>query len=309
MPNVVSILLPQCIDYAGLFPPAGLPLDTVVENYAKYRQQSQQWMLARFIVPARRLPELQTVVGENHRIKFPVPWQVSALIPPISDDTFTDAVQSIHDFNASQNWAVVDAVEGKLTTAADVRPTLASIPADWGTFLEIHPTEFDELIPLLAKQAAGKTTFAKIRTGGVTPDLIPETHVVAKFLDLCATHRLGFKATAGLHHPMRAEHPLTYESDSVRGWMHGFLNVFLAAAFAWNHHSGPETLAALLDETDHEAFQISDNGIRWRDANLTLEQLVACREDFAQSFGSCSFTEPVEDLARMGWLQPATSPH
>src|SRR5262245_27937410 len=75
--------------------------------------------------------------------------------------------------------------------------------------------------------------FAKIRTGGLKPDAIPAIADVAAFIVACADRRLPFKATAGLHHPVRAPYPLTYESNAPRAVMHGFLNVFLAAAFAW----------------------------------------------------------------------------
>jgi hypothetical protein len=41
--------------------------------------------------------------------------------------------------------------------------------------------------------------FAKLRTGGVTADAIPSIEPVAAYLHACATRRLPFKATAGMH--------------------------------------------------------------------------------------------------------------
>src|SRR3974390_3223737 len=46
------------IDYAGLFPPADLPLDQALANYLRYRREPESWMLGRFICPAGRLKEL-----------------------------------------------------------------------------------------------------------------------------------------------------------------------------------------------------------------------------------------------------------
>jgi len=60
----LRVLLSDVIDYAGLFPPARLPLDTALRNYARYRQEPQAWMLARFICPAGRLGELDPYVSE-----------------------------------------------------------------------------------------------------------------------------------------------------------------------------------------------------------------------------------------------------
>src|SRR5262245_39353072 len=51
-------LLNGLIDYAGLFPPARLPLSESLTNYLRYRSESESWMLGRFICPASRLGEL-----------------------------------------------------------------------------------------------------------------------------------------------------------------------------------------------------------------------------------------------------------
>ena len=107
---------------------------------------------------------------------------------------------------------------------------------------------------------------AKIRTGGVTADAFPSARDVARFLSACARHDVMFKATAGLHHPLRGDFALTCAADAPRGTMFGFLNVFLAAAFMRRGHS------------------------------LSVGALAEERARFALSFGSCSFREPIDDL-------------
>jgi hypothetical protein len=140
--------------------------------------------------------------------------------------------------------------------------------------------------------------FAKIRTGGVKPEAIPSVADVANFIRTCADRRLAFKATAGLHHPVRAEYALTYEPDAPRAVMHGFLNVFLAAAFAWH---GDRDIDPVLAETDPAAFRF-DDAAHWRDRSLSEEQIRDARTNFAHAFGSCSFDEPVRDLQSLGLL-------
>jgi hypothetical protein len=140
--------------------------------------------------------------------------------------------------------------------------------------------------------------FAKLRTGGVKPDAIPAVADVAAFVVACAERRLPFKATAGLHHPVRAAHPLTYEPDAPRAVMHGFLNVFLAAAFAWH---GDRDIEPVLAETDSAAFRF-DERAHWHDRSLDAGQVREARRHFAHSFGSCSFDEPVSDLEALGLL-------
>src|ERR1039458_2014113 len=143
--------------------------------------------------------------------------------------------------------------------------------------------------------------FAKVRTGGLTPETIPSSEALADFLGEAASRHIAFKATAGLHHPIRSLHPLTYAPDSPCATMHGFVNVFVAAAFAWQ---GAERDAILdvLNEGDVGAFQFLTGELRWRGRSITVAEVQCARRDFAHSFGSCSFAEPIADLQALGWL-------
>ena len=136
---------------------------------------------------------------------------------------------------------------------------------------------------------------AKIRTGGITPDAFPAIGNVAEFLRACKAKGVAFKATAGLHHPLRCVKPLTYEPNAPLGTMHGFLNVFLAATLL-------DHADAILAESDPGAFAFDDDSAAWRGHRVTTEEIVATRRDFATSFGSCSFEEPISDLRELGWL-------
>ena len=162
------------------------------------------------------------------------------------------------------------------------------------TYCEIPLNDPDALA---AVQRLG--AYAKVRTGGLTPDAIPCAPAIAGFLSACAKLHLPFKATAGLHHPVRSEHPLTYEINAPRAAMHGFVNVFLAAALALQG-AEESTIVDVLNETDPAAFRF-DESAHWRDSVLSVDQVAAAR-GFAHSFGSCSFDEPVADLRRLGWL-------
>jgi len=157
-----------------------------------------------------------------------------------------------------------------------------------GAFVEITD---DALLPELAKRGLR----AKIRTGGVTADAFPAPERIAAFLRACNEAGVAFKATAGLHHPLRCVKPLTYEANAPAGTMHGFVNVFLAAALL-------EHAEEILREDDPRAFAFNDDGVRWRGYEVTTEALVEMRRDFALSFGSCSFDEPISDLQELGWL-------
>ena len=124
---------------------------------------------------------------------------------------------------------------------------------------------------------------------------------IAEFLCAAAAGRVPFKATAGLHHPIRAEQPLTYAADSPHAIMHGFINVFVAAAFSWQGIDR-STIIGVLHECDPQSFEFFDDSLTWRGRSLGTAQIAAARRDFAHSFGSCSFEEPVGDLKALGWL-------
>ena len=136
---------------------------------------------------------------------------------------------------------------------------------------------------------------AKIRTGGITPDAFPAIENIAEFLRACKAKGVAFKATAGLHHPLRCVRPLTYEPNAPLGTMHGFLNVFIAATLL-------DHADAILAENDPSAFAFNDDGASWRGHRVSTVEIVATRRDFATSFGSCSFEEPIQDLKALGWL-------
>lgn len=230
-------LLTNIVDYAGLFPPAGLPLPQVINNYARYLDNENRWMLSRVIIPAMKLPEF---VDQYNQLSqswetdtAQTPWKISALIPAINapDGGFTAAIETISQFNQNCSFAQVDTVEGKLPTPDLAASTCEQIPDQLAAFLEIPFADPEPGIQAI-RHAQRSNAFGKIRTGGMTPDLIPSAECVARFIETSANHNLGFKATAGLHHPLRGEFGLTYEPDTDRDVMHGFINVFLAACLA-----------------------------------------------------------------------------
>src|SRR5262245_16658395 len=55
-------LLSGILDYAGLFPPAALPLEQAVRQYARHRHEGDAWLLGRFVCPAAKLMELKPLL-------------------------------------------------------------------------------------------------------------------------------------------------------------------------------------------------------------------------------------------------------
>ncbi|MGK2857644.1 MAG: hypothetical protein ACSLFQ_10605 [Thermoanaerobaculia bacterium] len=295
MTTALSQLLRGLIDYAGLFPPAGLPMETAVTNYALYRASAERWMLGRLIVPVARLRELESAAGSIVSDEGDA-WAISAL--PRSE--LRAELETIEVFNEHHRGRlVVDALEMKVATSAGIAAASALIPPGIETYFELPLADDpDSLVEAIA--TAGRR--AKIRTGGVTEDAFPPAAQIARFIARCNERGVAFKATAGLHHPLRCVRPLTYEPESPVGTMNGFLNVFLAAALV--HNGYPVALAEeLLAESDPSSLRFEADSIAWRDHTLTTAEIASSREKLAHSFGSCSFAEPVSELAELARIE------
>ena len=191
-------------------------------------------------------------------------------------------------------------LDGKLSVISEIDEARAAtletksiVKAARPVYCEVATSNLSELEKV--KQSG---CFGKIRTGGLKPEAIPSTLEVAAFILKCAELRLAFKATAGLHHPIRAEYPLTYATDAPRAVMHGFLNVLMASVFAWQ---GEKDIEAILAETDPKSFTFDDKA-NWRHLSATVEQVKDARSNFIHSVGSCSFNEPVHELQALGLL-------
>lgn len=293
--TAIKNLVAEIVDYAGLFPPAKLPLEDVVRNYEHYLGSEFSWMLARLITPAGRLVELNQqppFLNSAHH------WRISALVPSVAadDQAFATAMQAIDDFNAQHEQtgrAIVDTIEIKAPSSALIEQTAASVPESINAFLEIpHDQDPDALIAAIAR--APNNIFVKIRTGGVTTDLIPPAEQVARFIACCAKHRVGFKATAGLHHPICGSYRLTYDEQPDFGDMFGYMNVFVAAAMAFAGQD-ENVLTQILSESDPDNFYFGEDKMTWNEVELNSDQIAQARKK-AISFGSCSFTEPTEEL-------------
>jgi hypothetical protein len=200
-------------------------------------------------------------------------------------------------FNAAHRGAAsIHSLEVRTNGVAQIAAVRTAVAPAFEVFYEL-PLGADPRWLLAAVRAVGGR--AKIRTGGVTPPDIPASDAVLKFLAGCAAIRLPFKATAGLHHAVRAERALTYEPESARATMFGYLNVLLAAAALWLDRPRGEALR-LLESEDAATLAVEGSDVAWGASRFTAEEIARVRREFALSFGSCSFDEPVGEIRALG---------
>jgi hypothetical protein len=292
--QTLHALVAAVVDYAGLFPPASLGMREAVAGYADYLASPDAWVLGRFVVPSARLDALSAEAARYTAARAE-PWRLSALVGEHGNE---DAAR-IREFNAAHpKRLVVDVAELRPTSPAGIEPAVLALGSELMVYVEVpmaeEPREWLETVK-------GAGARAKVRTGGIVADAFPTAAQLARFIARCSELGVPFKATAGLHHPLRGEQKLTYEADSSSATMFGFVNVFLAGAFA-RAGMDEHTIARTLEERDVTAIVFSDDAVRWRGHTLTLDQLRHARASFALAFGSCSFREPIDDLHRLALL-------
>lgn len=289
---ILRTLLATAIDYAGLFPPAGLSLEAAVANYAGYRRSEDAWALGRFIVGVERLGDLGRALRDTPTGSDESPWPVAVLV---SGDP-AESAHAIRAFNAEHGaCAVVDTVEGKAQTPDAAASFLKALPEDLARYIEIPlaspPGPFLDVLRV-------EGAYAKIRMGGTSPELVPAPERVLTFLEAQHGAGVAFKATAGLHHPVRGRFALTYAPNSPTERMFGYLNLFTATTLL-HAGAGAGPAAAALVEADPAAFQFEEDALRWRDHLLLQTDVDHARRQGMRGFGSCSFREPLDELATL----------
>jgi hypothetical protein len=189
---------------------------------------------------------------------------------------------------------MIDVVELRGESADAIDEALDMIPGELFPFFEM-PVSPDPR-GLLAT-VAGLDAGAKVRTGGQKQDAIPAAADLARFIAACSAAAVPFKATAGLHHPLR------HVSDSMGTEEFGFLSVFVAACLGQLHDLPEREIEAMLVDRSPASFTFEEGEITWRDWRIGTDQIEEARDFFAVSFGSCSFDEPRDHLRAMGLLE------
>jgi hypothetical protein len=280
-------LLSSIVDYAGLFPPAQLSLPEAVAMYARAQSSPYRWLVGRFVLPAACLRAFVALLPTVLESGQPDNWSLSVVL---SKDWAAELEQIRQ--HAANEQILIRALEVPPLPPNDIQQICSHLPGGMTAFFEIpFSTDLEPYLILLQNSCAA----AKLRTGGITSDAFPDSAQLAQRI-LSLAKQIPFKATAGLHYPLRGNHRLTYKPDSTSTIMHGFLNVAMLAAIAYQQSVPLDDAIALLEEQSIHPFQFTETAIRWRNYTLSLSDLERSRQQFFYSFGSCSIQEPLDDL-------------
>lgn len=240
-------MLERLIDHAALFPPASMSLPDALAEDRRARESPHAELLNRFVVPAARLAELPAERAP-----------LSVVLSGADDAELVAGADGVE--------AVELVLDGPRPRPADLVATYRALqPLGVETYFELVLDEsWRDSVPAAIGAVAAVGGRVKLRCGGAS---IPSVEQVALVIACCREAGVPFKATAGLHHPVR------------RGEEHGFLNLLAAT------RAPAGRLKAVLAEEDASAIDFAN----------------ADRSLFT-SFGSCSWREPVDDLRELGLL-------
>lgn len=316
--NALKPFLAKILDYAGLYPPANLPLEEAFKNFVEYQDSPDSWMLSRFVIPAKRLPHLTPLMPAAASV---LAFSTLGRSGSTADEFLINLkldLEDIHTFRETHGAGVtVDMFEVALPSLAltDTTQTHDLVKSASDMLNKNGITVFFEapfgvaqgkpsgedwqlraenLIRALRKLKDRHIGF-KLRTGGVTADVFPSTEQVAWTIASVRDAGVPIKCTAGLHHPVR------HYNESVQTKMHGFLNVFGAGVLAEAHGLSQGQIQSILEDENPANFTFDENGFAWKDLRVANSEITSNRL-FVTSFGSCSFDEPREDLRKLQLL-------
>ena len=323
------------IDYAGLFPPADLPLNEAIEEYVSQLKSNNSSMLSRFIIHTSKLNDLEQFL--------PLFTDLDALRLSVlggggnSDDDYlnkiTGNIADITKFREKHGEKIeIDVIECKMPSNSPSRKTMVEVTTllnengltHYHEFLKLpeinmnYSTDVDEsiwdeeIVPTVELLSKMKNTGIKLRCGGVVKEAFPTVEQIAAMIQTCVIAEVPMKFTAGLHHPIR------HFAEEYDEYMHGFINTFGAGIFATTFPKPNNLqekyrmfilLSHMIDDQNAENFSFTNNSLIWkvgddRDTEFEIddEKIKTAREKSMISYGSCSFQEPIDDLSQLGWM-------
>ncbi|WP_370012385.1 hypothetical protein UIS43_03030 [Nocardiopsis sp. LDBS0036] len=266
-------------DDAALFPPGNAPMGGALPAHRAHRAGQRAEYVGPFLVSDARVGELRAVLAREEPGHGPL--AVVVTVPGGAEGVGPAVAAATADPALRLTGVEAAAAPG---TAAEVAARLDEhLPEGAEGFVEVS-RQAD--VPAELRSLAGTGHSAKFRTGGLTVEAHPSEEELAEFLHSAVELGVPFKCTAGLHHAVRHTTAEGFEQ-------HGFLNVLLATAALLDGASEREAALVLADRDGPRLAALA--------AKLTDEEARAVRGRF-RSFGTCSVTEPLEDLVVLGAL-------
>jgi len=319
MPSSLASLLHHSLDFAGLFPPATLPVPEALRIFRQERTVNTAEMLSRFVCPVLRLEELVAAASANAQFSIAALPRGGRNTGEFLANLETDLATIYRLAQLNDGAISIDTIELRPPVDAleplALRKLLAAIKALLvrkagnvrQVFVELAPSPaLPSLLELLAEQATRSggnesPVFGyKLRTGGSDAASTPTAGQTASALAATAALGLPMKCTGGLRSPLRTI------STAGSTPSHGFVNLLVAAAIVSAAPVEPAVLEAVLEENTASAFTFEGRSLTWHGHTLNSSDIAAARKRLLVSFGSCYIEQPRLELQKLGWWpQPA----
>lgn len=327
MNQVMHFLTEHLFDYAGLFPPAKLSLTQALSNFFKYQNHPYQTMLGKFILPIQKHMEYLSLT-KRHQESIPLsvilssPSSVSMIDQTLQKDC--QNLETIHDqsrISSIDSFEIVFSHEfydqEELALQEHFQKIFAflsnAVEKECDFFCEIPYLDnktlnnFFSFVQKFNLQNQSNKISIKLRTGGVTPDLVPSAETLSSILFLLGKYKLPFKVTAGLHIPV------PNYNKAVGTKMHGFLNVLLGGMLSFlRSDTNPdfshelvsqELLHSILEKLHYTHLKVENSLIYVSTPNNTQQKFIFTsdmvknfRKKHFKGIGTCDFLEPIEYL-------------
>lgn len=267
------------VDDAAVFPPGDAELGAALSAFEGRHEQWYDDLVGSFVVTDTRLPD--------------VPPHVPASVVLTGGAGAVEGVARL----AARRQASLAGLEVALRDlddlAGNARRVVAAVDhcrregvleEDAAVYVELPHVGSTAAWLAAADEVAAAELRLKFRTGGLDADAFPAAHALARWIDAALDRETPFKCTAGLHHAVR--------HTSTEGFEHhGFVNVLLATRRAFDGAPVDEVVAT-LEERDAAVL-----------AAAAADPDLASTRRWFRSFGSCSVTEPLDDLVALGLLE------
>lgn len=293
----------ELIDDAGLFPPARLPMSEALATRERALASDTFWVVGRFVVPASRLRELASELDDAPQplattVILDASGPLDEMLPKLARDARALASRIALESIEVPLARIGAGTDDERLVALEAALAAADFPERPDVYVEIGLGEGGaaQLAALHRARSRDFEVAAKIRCGGIEPSSIPDAASLARFIWTANVLYLPFKATAGLHHPLR------HEDRSLGAVAHGFLNVIGGAVLARARGLDLRSLERLILDRDPANFQLDEARFAWSGIGADAAEIGEARAAFAHGYGCCSLTEPVDDLRALAML-------
>lgn len=267
------------VDDAAVFPPGSASLPDAVRAHLEHRVAWYRELVGPLLVKTSQLSELPALLDKLRTDDTPLrigvvgDTGIAAVAPAMArlrDDIVVAQIEV----------PVAKRGEDPMPGVAELRDTVG----EWGGVLVYGEIPLTFGLHEALDGLAGTPVIPKFRTGGLLSELFPTPEELAAVIVACVERGTSLKLTAGLHHAVR-------HTDRSTGFTHhGFLNVLVACADAAKG-AGVSDVAETLRHTDPRPLVDTTYELRDRERPLWA------------GFGSCSVTEPLDDLIGLGLIE------